>query len=85
MEHPQKLDWSEEAKTKFASSIAKTDKNFPAIARHLNENAGDCQAYYYSKFKRTREYFRMKRAQKRSVKTRSSDVEMSTTLGGDNN
>jgi hypothetical protein len=77
-------DWPEEAKTVFSSSITNTDKNFASLARRLNKKAGDCQEYYYSKFKRTQEYSRMKRALRRTVKTRTSDVELSTTLGRDN-
>jgi hypothetical protein len=79
MKQPHDTHWPEEAKALFSSSVTKTDKNFASIARRLNRTAGECQMYYYSKFKRTRSYLRMKRALLRSVKTRSS---LSTTLEG---
>ena len=67
------LNWTPTTKKVFAKSIAKGgDKNFAKISRRLGKTAGNCQAYYYSSFKRTREYSKMKRALRRQVKTRSS-------------
>ena len=76
------MNWSPETKEAFASEIkkkgggTKKKKNFASVARNLNKKAGDCQAYYYSSFKCTQEYAKMKRAMKRAldrqIRTRSS-------------
>ncbi|KAL7535080.1 hypothetical protein ACHAXR_007226 [Thalassiosira sp. AJA248-18] len=47
-------------------------KNFAAVSKRLKKTAGDCQAYYYSHFKGSGEYRKMKRALTRQVITRSA-------------
>ena len=66
------LNWSPATKQEFAKSIAKGGrKNFAAVSKRLKKKAGDCQTYYYSHFKQTGDYKKMKRAMKRQVKARS--------------
>lgn len=68
------LNWSPSKKRKFSKGIVVKNgtKNFAVVSKRLSKKAGDCQAYYYSRFKQTSDYKRMKRATKRQVKTRSS-------------
>ncbi|KAL9184130.1 hypothetical protein ACHAXT_002216, partial [Thalassiosira profunda] len=65
------LNWSPATKRAFSDSIDRR-KDFAAVSKRLKRKAGDCQAYYYSHFKRTAEYRAMKRAGKMQMKTRSS-------------
>ncbi|KAL7532275.1 hypothetical protein ACHAXR_005492 [Thalassiosira sp. AJA248-18] len=67
------LNWYPATKKAFSKRIAKGGrKNFEAVSKRLKKTSGDCQAYYYSHFKGTVEYRKMKRALKRQVITRSS-------------
>ncbi|KAL3823274.1 hypothetical protein ACHAXA_003422 [Cyclostephanos tholiformis] len=72
----RRLDWSPETRRTFARSITR-EKSFAAISKRTKKTAGDCQAYYYSSFKGTREYSIVKRHQKTNVRTRSSNVGVS--------
>lgn len=69
------MNWSPATKKAFSKSISK-DKNFDKISRRLKKTPGNCQAYYYSSFKRTREYAKSKRSLERSQVriTRSSSA-----------
>ncbi len=83
------MNWSPETKEAFAKEIKKKvggkKKDFAACARTLNKKAGDCQTYYYSSFKCTQEYSKMKRNLKRAlnrqIKTRSSSSGCSVASG----
>ena len=70
------LNWSPGTKQVFSKSMVKgRRKDFAVVSRRLKKLAGDCQAYYYSSFKGTREYSKIKRTLKRQGrrgKTRSS-------------
>lgn len=75
----RRLDWSPETRRTFARSITR-EKNFVAVSKRTNKTTGDCQAYYYSSFKGTREYSIVKRHPKTNVRTRSSNVGASAWL-----
>mmetsp|Transcript_15943 Transcript_15943/g.33684 ORF Transcript_15943/g.33684 Transcript_15943/m.33684 type:complete len:226 (-) Transcript_15943:217-894(-) len=72
------INWSPANKRVFSTSITKGTKNFTTVSKRLNKNSGDCQSYYYSHFKQTSDYRKMKRAirrqERRQVKTRSSSA-----------
>jgi hypothetical protein len=70
---PRRLDWPPETRRAFARSITR-EKDFAGVSKRTKKTAGDCQAYYYSSFKCTREYSVAKRHLKRNVSTRSSNV-----------
>ena len=71
---PRRLDWPQETKRAFARGITRK-KNFAGVSKQMKKTPGDCQAYYYSTFKGTREYSSIvKRHPKRNVRTRSSNV-----------
>ena len=67
------MHWSPATKKLFSNTLDRK-KNFRTVAKRLSKSTGECQAYYYSSFKGTKEYFRLKRAQKEMVrvKTRST-------------
>jgi hypothetical protein len=77
---PRRLDWPQETKKAFAKSITR-EKDFVGVSKRTKMTSGDCQAYYYSTFKGTREYSSMLKRhhlKKRNVRTRSSNVGVSS-------
>ena len=66
------MNWSPATKTLFSTMDMK--KDFRTVAKRLSKSTGECQAYYYSSYKGTKDYLRLKRAQKEMVrvKTRST-------------
>ena len=67
------MNWSPATKTLFSSTTDRT-KDFGTVAKRLSKSTGEVQTHYYSSFKGTKEYLRLKRAQKEMVrvKTRST-------------
>lgn len=67
------MHWSPATKKIFSSSMDR-EKDFKTVAKRMSKSTGDCQAYYYSSFKGTKDYTRLKHAQKEKVrvKTRST-------------
>ena len=57
----------------FSSSMDRK-KDFKTVAKRMSKSTGEVQAYYYSSFKGSKDYLRLKRAQKEMVrvKTRST-------------
>ena len=77
---PRRLDWPQETKRAFARGITR-EKDFVGVSKRTKTTSGDCQAYYYSTFKGTREYSSMLKRhhlKKRNVRTRSSNVGVSS-------
>jgi len=62
---PRPLNISPATTKRFTRSIIKGTKNFRVVSKRTRKTAGDCQAFYYSNFKRTCEYFQLKRTQSR--------------------
>ena len=73
------MNWSPNSKKSFANTIDRS-KDFTKVASTMdNKTKGDCQAYYYSSFKCTREYMELKRStQKKESSSRRSTI---TTRG----
>ena len=72
---PRRLDWTQEMKKAFARSITR-EKDFVGVSKRIKTTPGDCQAYYYSTFKGTRDYSSILKRHhlKRNVRTRRSNV-----------
>lgn len=72
------MNWSPNSKKSFANTIDRS-KDFTKVASTMDKTKGDCQAYYYSSFKCTREYMELKRStQKKESSSRRSTI---TTRG----
>ena len=67
------MHWSPATKKTFSNTMDRK-KDFTTMSKRTSKSTGDCQAYYYSSFKGTKDYLRLKRAQKEQVrvKTRST-------------
>ena len=67
------MHWSPTTKKLFSNTLD-MKKDFKTIAKRLSKSTGEVQAYYYSSFKGSKDYLRLKRAQKEMVrvKTRST-------------
>ena len=69
------MHWSPQTKQIFSNSMDRDrKKDFKTVAKRMSKSTGEVQAYYYSSFKGTKDYLKLKRAQKEKVrvKTRST-------------